>query len=89
MKRLRLVSVVVQPVIVEDDLKTGSLKPIDHDPVVVPAEEWPTYSSDRFPREMKEWEDRINSPDPNSKSPNVRVRRSQQRTRKPTQRKRK
>lgn len=55
--KLRLVKVVVQPVFVLDDGDT--ITEIGHEPTVISAAEWPTYSSERFPREVKEWQARI------------------------------
>jgi len=57
MKRLRLVQVIVQPVFVLDDGE--SITPIEHGAVAIPAGEWPTYSGERFPREVAEWQQRI------------------------------
>lgn len=54
MKKLRLLYVTVQPHFVVDDGK--DLEPIDHPPINIPGAEWPTYSSDRFQREVKAWE---------------------------------
>jgi hypothetical protein len=59
MPKLRLVKVVVQPVVMlEED---GELVEVDHPPVVIPAAEWPTYSSERFPREIQEWQARLDA----------------------------
>lgn len=54
MKRLRLVKVKVQPVFMFDDGET--LSEIDHPVTEIPASEWPTYSSERFPTEVQAWE---------------------------------
>lgn len=59
MKRLRLVKVVVQPVFVLDDGE--NVTEVDHPAIAIPAADWPTYSADRFPREVAEWETRINA----------------------------
>lgn len=48
-KKLRLVEVRVQPVFMVDDGE--SLTALEHPVMVIPAPEWPTYSSERFPRE--------------------------------------
>lgn len=53
-KRIRLVNVRVQPVFMLDDGE--NLEPIEHPVTVIPAAEWPTYSSERFPREVEEWQ---------------------------------
>lgn len=58
MKRLRLVKVLVQPVFVLDDGET--IEELEHPPMVIPAAEWPTYSSERFPRETEAWERQLN-----------------------------
>lgn len=54
MPKLRLVHVLVQPVFMLDDGE--HLKPIEHPAVAIPADEWPTYSGERFPREIAEWQ---------------------------------
>jgi len=59
MKSLRLVKVIVQPVFVLDDGNT--ITEVDHSPVVIPAADWPTYSGERFPREVKEWQERLDA----------------------------
>lgn len=59
MKRLRLVKVLVQPVFVLDDGTT--VEEIDHPAVAIPASEWPTYSGDRFAREVAEWQKQLNA----------------------------
>jgi len=58
-KRLRLVKVLVQPVFVLDDGE--NVTEIDHQPIVIPAAEWPTYSNERFPHETAEWKGAINA----------------------------
>jgi hypothetical protein len=57
--RVRLVSVQVQPVFLLDDGET--LTPVDHPAVTIPAAEWPTYSSERFPREVAEWQTQLDA----------------------------
>ncbi len=57
MPKLRLVKVVVQPVFVLDDGET--ITEVEHPAVVIPAAEWPTYSAERFPREVAEWQRRL------------------------------
>jgi hypothetical protein len=59
MKRLRLVKVLVQPVFVLDDGDT--VEEIEHPAIAIPASEWPTYSGERFPREVGEWEAVLNA----------------------------
>lgn len=59
MPELRLVKVVVQPVFILDH--GTHVSEVEHPPVVIPAEEWPTYSSERFPREVQEWQQRIDA----------------------------
>lgn len=59
-KKLRLVKVLVQPVVMLDDGTT--LTEVEHPAVAIPAEEWATYSSDRFPAEMAAWEKALNEP---------------------------
>lgn len=56
-KRLRLIQVAVQPKFALDDGET--LEEIEHPVVVIPAAEWPTYSSERFPREVAAWQKQI------------------------------
>ena len=57
--RLRLVKVAVQPFFVLDDGET--ITEIDHQSTVITASEWPTYSSERFPREVAEWQARLDA----------------------------
>jgi len=57
--KLRLVHVLVQPVFMLDDGET--LKPIGHPAVTIPADEWPTYSGERFPREIQNWQKQIDA----------------------------
>ncbi len=64
MRKIRLVKVVVQPVFMLDDEE--SLTEIVHDPTVIPASEWPTYSSERFPREVAEWQAGLDAEVPGS-----------------------
>jgi hypothetical protein len=58
-KKLRLVKVHVQPVFVVDDGET--LADIEHPPLTIPAADWPTYSGDRFPREVADWQARLDA----------------------------
>jgi len=51
MARVRLLKVLVQPVFALDDGENLDPMP-EHRVVEIPASEWPTYSSERFPREM-------------------------------------
>jgi hypothetical protein len=57
MRRLRLVRVVVQPYFVLDDGVT--ITELEHPPMVIPASEWPTYSSERFPAELEIWQSKL------------------------------
>lgn len=57
-KRLRLVKVVVQPVFVLDDGE--NVTELEHPAIAIPAAEWPTYSSERFPAEVAAWEAELN-----------------------------
>ncbi len=57
--KLRLLKVVVQPVFLLDDGET--LTELQHPATVIPAAEWPTYSSERFPREVAEWQERLDA----------------------------
>lgn len=59
MKKLRLVKVLVQPMFVLDDGET--ITEIEHPPVAIPADEWPGYSGERFPREVAAWQARIDA----------------------------
>jgi hypothetical protein len=59
MSKLRLVKIAVQPFFVLDDGET--ITEIDHPATVIPASEWPTYSSERFPREVAEWQARLDA----------------------------
>lgn len=58
-QRIRLVKVVVQPVFMIDD--GVNITEVEQPPVAIPAAEWPTYSNERFPREVAEWQERINA----------------------------
>jgi hypothetical protein len=58
MRKLRLVKVLVQPVFIIDDGKT--LEELEHPSIAVPAAEWSTYSSERFPREARAFEAKLN-----------------------------
>ena len=52
--KLKLVKVLVQPVFVIDH---GTyVDELEHPAVAIPASEWATYSSERFPREVAEFE---------------------------------
>jgi hypothetical protein len=55
--KLRLVKVLVQPVFVLDDGET--ITEVEQPTVTIPACEWPTYSGERFPREVEAWQARI------------------------------
>lgn len=57
--KLRLVKVIVQPVFMLDDGTT--LTEVEHPPTVIPANEWPTYSSERFPQEVAEWQRKLDA----------------------------
>jgi hypothetical protein len=57
-KRLRLLKVAVQPTFVLEDNDT--LTEVKHGVIEIPAAEWPTYSSERFPREVAEAEKGLN-----------------------------
>ena len=59
MSRLRLIKVIVQPVFVLDDGE--NIAEVEHAAVVIPASEWPTYSAERFPREVATWQARIDA----------------------------
>lgn len=60
-KKVRLVKVLVQPVVMIDDGET--LTEVPHPTLEIPASEWATYSSERFPRELAAWEDNLNTED--------------------------
>jgi hypothetical protein len=57
--KVRLLKVVVRPVFVLDDGET--LVEVEHPATVIPAAEWPNYSSERFPREVGEWQRRLDT----------------------------
>jgi hypothetical protein len=52
--KLRLLKVAVQPYFILDH--GTHVEELEHPPTVIPANEWPTYSSERFPRELAEWQ---------------------------------
>lgn len=57
--KVRLVKVLVQPVFVLDH--GTHIEEINHPTVVIPAAEWPTYSSERFPAEIDAWQKQIDA----------------------------
>jgi hypothetical protein len=57
--RLRLVKVLVQPVFLLDDGE--DVTELEHPAVAIPASEWPTYSSERFPAEVKAWQAQLDA----------------------------
>lgn len=59
MPKLRLVKVLVQPVFVLDDGE--NVTELEHPAVAIPAAEWPTYSSERFPAEVEAWQKQIDA----------------------------
>jgi len=65
--KLRLVKVAVQPFFVLDDGET--ITEVDHQATIIPASEWPTYSSERFPREVEEWQARLDKEAEAAKAP--------------------
>ena len=76
--RLRLVKVVVHPVFVLDDGK--SITEIEHQATVIPAADWPTYSSERFPREVEAWQARLDQEHEPETRPNRAARRKNKAT---------
>jgi hypothetical protein len=83
-----LVEVAVQPTFVAMDGDTVVEKLV-HPIVMIPANEWPTYSSERFPREVKAWQTQLDresgpklSPKPKL-SPNRATRRAKAKATKP------
>lgn len=62
MPELRLVKVIVQPVFILDH--GTHVTELDHPAVAIPATDWPTYSGERFPREVAEWQARIDAEHP-------------------------
>lgn len=57
--KLRLVKVHVLPVFVVDDGE--NIAEIEHPQITIPAAEWPTYSSERFPAEVKAWQKQLDA----------------------------
>jgi hypothetical protein len=57
--KVRLLKVVVQPVFVLDDGE--ELTEVQHPATVIPAAEWSTYSSERFPSEVAEWQQKLDA----------------------------
>ncbi len=53
--------VVVQPVFVLDDGE--ELTEVQHPATVIHPAEWPTYSSERFPREVAPWQKKLDAED--------------------------
>lgn len=61
-KKIRLIDVDVVGHFVLDDGK--SITRLPDQAATIPADEWETYSSVRFPREVEDWEQRLNAPEP-------------------------
>jgi hypothetical protein len=59
MSQLRLVKVHVQPVFVLDDGE--NISEIEHPAVTIPAAEWGSYSAERFPAEVRAWQDQLDA----------------------------
>ncbi|MGP0048791.1 MAG: hypothetical protein ACLPZR_08095 [Solirubrobacteraceae bacterium] len=59
MPQLRLVKVIVQPVFVLDH--GTHIEEIEHPAVAIPSQDWPTYSSERFPAEVKAWQSQLDA----------------------------
>lgn len=59
MSKIALVKVHVQPVFVLID--DGEVTEVEHPPVTIPASEWPTYSSERFPAEVEAWQKQLDA----------------------------
>jgi hypothetical protein len=57
--KLRLIKVIVQPVFVLDDGE--NVTEIEHPAVTIPAAEWPAYSGERFPAEVKAWQQQLDA----------------------------
>lgn len=59
MSKLALRRVIVQPefVLIDGDKVTD----VPHQAIAIPAEEWPTYSSERFPAEVEAWQAQIDA----------------------------
>jgi hypothetical protein len=72
MSKIRLVKVLVQPVFLIDH--GDSIEEVEHPAVAIPASEWPTYSSERFPAEVEAWQAQLDAEAP--KPPNREMRRA-------------
>lgn len=59
MRKLRLIKVAVQPYFVIDDGE--NIEEISHPVTIIPANEWVTYSSKRFPCEVEEWQRKLDN----------------------------
>jgi hypothetical protein len=66
--KVRLLDVTVEPRFALDGGE--HLRPLHRDDLAqlgilivatIPSSEWPTYSSERFPREVREWQERIDN----------------------------
>jgi hypothetical protein len=73
--RIRLLKVLVQPVFVIDH--GDHIEEIDHPQTVIPAHEWPTYSGERFPRELAEWQAKLDAEAAEKPKPNRAARRTE------------
>jgi hypothetical protein len=63
-RRVRLLKVIVQPVFLLDDGQSITEVPVEEH--VIPAREWPTYSSERFPLEVTRWQAQLDALDAQS-----------------------
>lgn len=59
MKRLRLVKILVQPILVADDGE--QLEEVALQPITVRAEDWPAYSAEAWPQFVAEAEQQLNA----------------------------
>lgn len=73
MSKLRLVKVLVQPVFVLDDGEGEGVTEVEHGQIAIPAAEWPTYSSERFPAEVKAWQAQLDAENGNGNRAQRRV----------------
>lgn len=59
MKRVRLIQMVMQPVLVADDGE--SLVPLDVQPITVSAADWPTFATEKWPEMISGLTEQVNT----------------------------
>lgn len=73
MPKISLLKVIVQPVFVLVDGE--NVTELEHPAVAIPAAEWPSYSGERFPAEVKAWQKELDAQNTEPRKPRTRPRR--------------